>query len=153
MHSLTDEEILEITTELELGLLVYFHKKTRKIVSLPDFEVHYFTVEDEDLWPGKKEVEGNEEEYIKFEPWDSDDSYRVRKDFACQLDDEDLKKRLLKALNNRKPFRNFGYEIDDSGPYRQQWFDYSRMRYLKNVRRQLNFANMEEFGVEYDEEE
>ncbi len=46
-------------------------------------------------------------------------------DFAEQLDDSNkLKTKLINALNKRKPFREFKFVIDNSGEYRQKWFDF-----------------------------
>ena len=45
--------------------------------------------------------------------------------FAEQLEGNDeLKHALFNALKMRKPFREFKWLIDDSGDYRQQWFDF-----------------------------
>ena len=32
--------------------------------------------------------------------------------------------KLIKALNQKKPFIKFKFTIDNSGVYRQQWFDF-----------------------------
>jgi hypothetical protein len=45
--------------------------------------------------------------------------------FAYQLEGNDeLRSELFKALNKRKPFREFKWVIDNSGDYRQKWFDF-----------------------------
>ncbi len=46
-------------------------------------------------------------------------------DFAENLNEnKQLQGRLLYALNKRKPFREFKFIIDNSGDFRQQWFDF-----------------------------
>jgi hypothetical protein len=56
-------------------------------------------------------------------------------DFAGQLSDRNpLKHQLLKALSERKPFRQFKFVIDDSGDFREEWFDYKRARLEEWVR-------------------
>jgi hypothetical protein len=37
-----------------------------------------------------------------------------------------------------KPFRHFKRIIDDSGKYRQQWFDYKNLRYVQWVKKQID---------------
>ena len=50
-------------------------------------------------------------------------------DFTEQLDDNsELKRQLIAALNKKKPFREFKFVIDNSGVYRQQWFNFKNER-------------------------
>ena len=46
-------------------------------------------------------------------------------DFEEQIKDGNrLKDRLFDALNKNKPFSRFKLEIDNSGEFRQKWFDF-----------------------------
>jgi len=54
----------------------------------------------------------------------SSESIEIMEEFMNQLaDNNKLKDRLINVLNRKKPFREFKFEIDNSGIYRQQWFD------------------------------
>ncbi len=45
--------------------------------------------------------------------------------FVEQLDDNPaLQSQLIAALNKRKPFREFKWVIDNSGIYREKWFEF-----------------------------
>ena len=55
-------------------------------------------------------------------------------EFADKLDNnEKLQNRLLDALRMRKPFREFKFVIDNSGVYRQKWFDFKNQWQINYV--------------------
>lgn len=62
-------------------------------------------------------------------------------DFAESVDDKMIGGKLINALNRTKPFHNFKWQIDNSGEYRQQWFDFKKMRYMQWVKEQIDFKN------------
>jgi hypothetical protein len=70
------------------------------------------------------------EKYIVFEPLESGKSFKIMEQFAEQLSDSKLQNKLFIALNNKKPFANFKYLIDNS-LYRQDWFDFKK-HWLEN---------------------
>ena len=45
------------------------------------------------------------------------------------------------VLQRPKPFGNFKWEIDNSGKYRQQWFDYKKERFIGYVEGQIDGFN------------
>jgi hypothetical protein len=53
------------------------------------------------------------------------------KDFADDLDEGDLKLSLQDALNKNKPFQNFKFIVDNSGEFRQKWFDFQLQENIK----------------------
>jgi len=67
-------------------------------------------------------------------------------------------RRLANALNNRKPFANFKFIIDNS-EYRQDWFDFKQRyleRYVKELlalelQRDESLINTEEINGFYDD--
>jgi hypothetical protein len=64
-------------------------------------------------------------------------------DFADSLSDSHrLKSRLINALNRKKPFREFKFVIDNSGEYRQMWFDFKNRKLqewgIENFNRNIN---------------
>jgi peroxiredoxin len=77
---------------------------------------------------------------------ESHDSFEIMTDFVDTLSDSDkLKVRLMDALNKKNPFREFKYVIDNSGNYRQKWFDFKNERIQKWVIDRLNeIVNIEE---------
>ena len=64
-------------------------------------------------------------------------------EFIDTVDDEQLKQKLIYALNRNKPFRNFKYEIDYSDEYRQRWFDFKNRKYFEWVEEKAGRMNKE----------
>jgi len=58
--------------------------------------------------------------------------------FADQLSDKNLQSRLFDTLRKNKPFKEFKFVIDNSGDFRQQWFDFKNKWQQDFVARQLN---------------
>lgn len=61
--------------------------------------------------------------------------------FADSVDDTRLQDKHINALNRSKPFRNFKWQIDNSGDYQQQWFDFKKIRYIQLVKDQIELNN------------
>ena len=124
MIALTTKQINEIAQEIDCGLRCYLNLKTGRIISTPDFELNFDDGKEfyeEEL----EELENNWGDYAEIERPRSNDSFRFMADFAEQLKDGNrLKDRLFDALNKNKPFSRFKLEIDNSGEFRQKWFDF-----------------------------
>ncbi len=54
-------------------------------------------------------------------------------DFVNQLTDSNLQSILFEALSRKKPFQAFKFVIDNSGDFRQQWFDFKNEQLKKWV--------------------
>ena len=64
-------------------------------------------------------------------------------DFAENVDSIKLRESLINALNKKHPFQNFKWIIDNSGPYRQKWFDFKNQRLIEWVKDQLEILDFE----------
>ena len=138
--NLTDQQIIEIADNLEAGLNCYFNLKTGEIKTILNFDS--WQGADEEPWEEDiNEIEENWSDYYQFDGMESHESFRLMTDFVESIDDQKLKNRLLNALIKRKPFQNFKYEIDGSGEYRQQWFDYKKKHYIEWVKDQIDARN------------
>ena len=144
METLNDQQIKEIAEELDTGFRCFFNIKTREIVAVPDFienpdfDQEYF---EEDL----KKLETNADQYIEIEKPSSRDSFNIMLGFTDQLTgNEELKEMLFSALDRKKPFSNFKFLIDNSGIYRQQWFDFKNDQLKKWVIDKFNEANLDD---------
>ncbi|HAB52519.1 MAG TPA: hypothetical protein DCE80_10190, partial [Ignavibacteriales bacterium] len=94
---------------------------------------------DEEPWEDElKEVEKNWSDYFEFEGFESHESFQIMVDFAESIDNKRLQQNLINALNRPKPFQNFKWQIDNSGEYRQQWFDFKKMRYIEWIKEQID---------------
>lgn len=136
----TEHQIKEIAEYLDCGMRCYYNKRTGEIKTIINFES--WPGADEELWEKDiKEIEENWEDYIEFEGMSSHDSFRVMADFAESLDNSKLREKLINTLNRSKPFRNFKWQIDNSGEYRQAWFDFKNKRYIEWIKDQLEQHN------------
>ncbi|WP_430816834.1 UPF0158 family protein [Carboxylicivirga sp. RSCT41] len=136
----TEKQIKEIAEYLDCGMRCYFNKKTgevKHILNFDSWESDYEEPWQEDI----DEIEKNHQNYMEFEAMPSRDLFNLMVDFTDSIDDLKLKERLIRALNKPKPFRNFKWEVDNSGDYRQQWFDFKSMRYISYVEKQLGYCN------------
>jgi hypothetical protein len=137
---LTEKQIEEIAENLDFGMRCYYNLKTGEIKTLLNLDS--WIGADEELWEEEyKEIDDNWADYFEFKGFESHDSFRIMADFAESVDDTILQDKLIKALNRPKPFQNFKWQIDNSGEYRQQWFDFKKMRYIQWVKKQIDLEN------------
>jgi len=137
---LTEQQIKDIAEELDCGMRCFYNLKTGEIKTILNFD--NWLGADEEPWEDEiKEIEENWMDLFEFEGMDSKESFRVMTDFAENIDNDQLREKLINALNRSKPFRNFKWIIDNSGEYRQQWFDYKKSRYIEWVKDQIELYN------------
>lgn len=133
---LTEKQIEEIADDLDCGLRCYYHLKSGEIKKIPNFDNW---IGDEELWEEDlDEIEENWDDYFEFVGFESHESFQIMADFTDNLNDTVLQNKLIDALNRRKPFQNFKWLIDNSGEYRQKWFDYKKSRYIQWVKEQID---------------
>jgi len=137
---LTDKQIEEIAENLDCGMRCYYNLKTGEIKTIINFDS--WIGADEELWEEElNEIEENLGDYFEFDPIESHESFQIMVDFAENVNDSRLQHNLINALNRQKPFQNFKWQIDNSGEYRQLWFDFKKMRYIQWVKEQIDFKN------------
>jgi hypothetical protein len=133
---MSDEQINELAENLDCGLKCFVHIQTKAILAVPDT-----TNEpngDSELWDeDNEELENNSSSYIEIEKMDGTESFRIMEGFIETVDDLQQKEIFEKALMRPKPFRNFKFEIDNSGSYRQKWFDFKKQHMIEWVKRQV----------------
>lgn len=137
MNNTTTKNIKEIAEQLDCGFRAYIHKTTRQLLfvpdenSLPDIELDSWNEELEQL-------ENNHTDYYEIDKWTTSNAFETMSEFAKQLTEKNLQNRLFNALRKNKPFREFKFVIDNSGDFRQQWFDFKNKWQQDFVARQLN---------------
>ena len=143
MIKITDNKINEIYQDLDCGMICYYNPLTEEIKSHPDFDSNIFA--EEEMWEDVvNEIDVNRDKYIRFEPMATNEYFKMMEGFIDSIDNLRLKERLINALNKPKPFRNFKYEIDNSGDYRQRWFDYKEQKYCELIKYQIDALNFNE---------
>jgi Uncharacterised protein family (UPF0158) len=140
MLTFTKEQIKEIAEQLDCGFRAFYHKQTGELIFVPDTYKHIGM--DIDAWQEDfDKLDENFIDYNEIKAMESSDSFQVMADFTEQLTDSRLREKLVTALNKRKPFREFKFVIDNSGKYRQSWFDFKDKRYIEWTEEQLKRQN------------
>jgi hypothetical protein len=141
MIKLTKDQIKVIADYLDSGLKCYVNKETGKIIYTPDFDSGY---SDEELWAeDMNELEENWDSYFAIEKMESHESFEIMADFAESVDNRELRDNLIRALDKKHPFRNFKWVVDNSGPYRQKWFDFKKQKLIEWVNNQIEVKDFE----------
>ncbi len=130
---MTDEQINDIAQDLGMGLKCYVHKETKDVVVVPEDETG-----DLEWWQDSiDKLKKNSKSYIEIKKMDEHESFQAMETFIESVDDNQLRNKLEDAIRRTKPFRNFKFEIDNAGPYREQWFAYKNLRAFESAKKQV----------------
>jgi hypothetical protein len=152
MKQLTDKQIEEIASELELGMDCYIHKETCGLISVPN-EMDHAEFYDAGLYKDElREIRKNKKSYILIEPLDTGESFKLMRDFTYTLDDEKMRDKLQLSLERPKPFAKFRYALESGSEYTNMWYEFKSKEYIKYVKLMLRFASGETFIEEDDDE-
>jgi len=137
MMQLTDNQIKEIASQLECGYRCFLNRITGELVFIPD--VNKFPDIEIESWSNEIEnIESDNNDFVEIEPLESKDYFTIMFQYAETITDNNLKNKLISALNKRNPFREFKHVIDYSGEYRQKWFDFKNNKMQDLIRENLN---------------
>ena len=123
----------EIAQYMDMGMICYLNPETVKLSFIPQ-ELFYDIEGSDDVEEIKKQLDYvhgwqtveflDWDNPIVFQPFPSNQSFRIMEKFTHNLpNDENLRPKLINALQNRKPFANFGRIIDNSD-LREDWFEF-----------------------------
>lgn len=137
MNSTKTDNIKEIAEQLDCGFRVFIHKTSGQLLFVPD--ENNLTEIDLDPWNEELEqLENNFTDFYEIDKWTSSEAFKIMSEFVDQVSDDKLQSRLFDALRKNKPFREFKFVVDNSGDFRQQWFDFKDKWQQDFVTRQLN---------------
>jgi len=150
MISLTKDQIKEIAEQLDCGMRCYINKETGEIKTVLNFES--WQTDDREPWEDVlNELDENWDKYFEIERMESHESFKIMADFTETIDSRELRDKLINALNRKHPFQNFKWVLDNSGPFRQQWFDFKNQRNIEWVENKLDEINsIEDFKIKND---
>ncbi len=132
--------ITEIAGSIDAGLVCFLNPETLEIDAYPRdllYEIDLFDDEPEEVkkkllelydWEDVKVLDCDN--FLEFNPIDSNEGYRIMEAFTERVKDEKLQNQLSHALGSRKPFASFR-SIIDSSFRRQDWFDF-KQKWLEN---------------------
>jgi hypothetical protein len=144
MICLTPEQIKEIAEELELGMVCYIHKESKELVIIPD--LRRFDGDSEYWEKDIERIEENPDDFHEIGPPKSHDSFRFMEEFTASIPDSAIRLRvtLMDALEKKKPFREFKFEIDRSGEFREIWFAFKDQKMINWVGNEIDLLNFSE---------
>lgn len=140
--NLSAEKIKRIAEELDFGWVCFLHKKTKKVITMPEPYSDYSSDFESEFPEIAEEIEENFLDYIKIEKMSSRESFQFMEDFVEErVEDIRIKNRLINALSQRKPFRRFKNVLFDYDGALKIWSEYKIMRigqwvkaYLENYK-------------------
>jgi hypothetical protein len=133
---MTEEQINELADNLDFGLRCFVHKDKKTIVTTPD-TINNPDSDSESWDEANEEIENNFDSYVEIEKMDSHELFRLMEKFIDMVDNAPLRDKLEEALRRPKPFANFKFDIDNSGSYRQKWFDFKKQQMIEWVQGQV----------------
>lgn len=134
---LTQVQIKEIAEMLDCGFRCFLNTQNDETLFIPD-TLHYPELESEAWDEELQKLDDNFSDYVEFESLESSDSFQIMASFVDTLKDSNpLKSALSRALSNSKPFRGFKFLVDNSGDYRQAWFDFKNIELEARVTEKL----------------
>jgi hypothetical protein len=137
MLTFTKQQIKEIADQLDCGFRAFYHKQSGELIFVPNTEKHPNM--DTEAWEDELDkLDENYLDYKQIEAMESSDSFNLMEDFAEEMSDARLQEKLFTALNRKHPFREFKFVIDNSGEYRNAWFEFKNKRNFEWVENQIN---------------
>ncbi|HEX7583615.1 MAG TPA: hypothetical protein VF373_02910 [Prolixibacteraceae bacterium] len=146
--------VSEIADSIDAGFICFLNLDTGETEDIPKEMLH--DPEDFEDMTGESFESMNFkypewEHCMTFEPLESHESFKIMRKFTDSRKDLKFQNKLNDALNNRKPFANFKFIIDNS-VHRQDWFDFKK-KYLENYVKELLSMKLEkEESDDYSEE-
>jgi hypothetical protein len=114
--------IHDIAEMLDCGHVCFLNPQTMEHIDVPS-EI-FNNGDGKEFFEEDFEKVDEWEHFIRIEPLESFESFRIMEDFTEMIVPEGkLKNQLIYALNHKKPFSNFKWHIDNSS-FRQDWFDF-----------------------------
>jgi hypothetical protein len=135
-------ELVRKTAEaIDCGMVCFINPETLEMEDVPKslLEERFFTEEDEEEEDDELDLQHqNWEKCISVEPPESHESFGIMENFIDEVDDKNLQRKLVNALERRHPFANFKNTIDNSD-FREQWFAFKQKELEKYVWQNIEF--------------
>jgi hypothetical protein len=143
MIKLSEQQIKEITSILDCGLTCLIDRRTGQVKNVLNAE--NLEISEDGSWENVLSDSGKTGyDYLEISPMPPRDAFLIMEDFVETVGNVDLQTKLSNSLNKKHPFKNFKWEIDRSGDYRQKWFDFKEIRYIDWVKNYLDKFNSKE---------
>ncbi len=137
---ITAKQIDDIAQEIEMGMKVYINRHTYEVRSVFDWED---SIGDTDEWEEEEEKITEEwEDFVVVSKMESREAFRVMENFILEIQDERLRKEVIRILEGKRPFANFKAVIESSS-VRENWFAFRTEAMQGFVKEQLKGEDVE----------
>ena len=134
----------EIAESIDAGEVCFLNTDTLETEEIPEFlleEIYDEMDEEGKEWTGDFEIRHLKwENYIEITPPGSREAFRYMEDFAEALPPGSFKRKVIDALEKKRPFAHFK-DLVEGSEYSQNWFDYKQKRLEEYV---LEFLPVED---------
>jgi len=125
------ELVHKVAENIDCGLVCFINPETLEVEEIPKGMLDGFS--DFSLNSELDDEDDDEQKFlhkdwaacISVEPRESHESFKIMEKFVDEVNDKNLKSKLINALNNRRPFANFK-NIVESSTYRKEWFAFKQ---------------------------
>ena len=101
---ITENQIHEISQDIQTGLKTFVNRETYEIKSILDPNDIY---SDSEIWEEElEEIENEWSDYLMLPKMESWEAFQTMEDFIEEIKDYRLKDDLIKILNRKSPFAN-----------------------------------------------
>jgi len=115
----------------------YYNHKTEELIAIPNASLGFDEEEFQEIFKSELEkVKEHTEDFIKIEPPESFESFKIMELFTAQMPEIELKQILKNILQNKKPFQRFKHHIDAS-TFRESWFAFQQNELEKIVAKEV----------------
>ena len=131
----------DVAESIDCGMVCFINPATLEMEDVPKsiLEERFFTETDDEEEDDELDLQHtNWEKCISIEPPESSESFRIMEDFIDEVDDKNLQRKLVNALERRHPFSNFKNMIEYSD-YRKKWFAFKQRKLEEYVWRDIEF--------------
>lgn len=131
----------DIAESIDCGLVCFINPETLEMEDVPKsfLEERFLTEIDDEEEDDELDLQHkNWEKCISVEPPESRESFGIMENFIDEVDDKNLQRKLVNALERRHPFANFKNTIENSD-YRKKWFAFKQSKLEEYVWQNIEF--------------
>jgi uncharacterized UPF0160 family protein len=131
--------ILQIADAIDTGIVCFLNPDTMEIEQVQNstiFDLEEYKEQNDDMLDEFGMNYQNWDNYIKFEPLERDEVYRIMENFTSETDDTKLAGKLEDALSSPQPEPEFIRVISQYGK-NTQWVKYKKQQTINRVKTQL----------------
>jgi hypothetical protein len=131
-----------IADSIEANEKCFLHKKTLEVVTVPEDFLFYEGL-NRKIWKEEfNKIKSDKKNYIRIEKMNSTQYFSIIEEFINSLENRQVKIRLLRTIDGRKPIANFKHQIENAGFERELWFAFRREKNIHWVQDQLNSVSV-----------